>query len=239
MNPTFRLLAGLACGGDGALLRATRALLNYRDAPASITQLRQRLHQQRAFGAPRMTTLDTESRLVIELSRSPRPEEREEALESGEELWKELCDKTVPILTPTRTAMRINVCSAMRRCALVSRDREAADLWTARFAERTRTLSPEDFMQTEEQRALWRDPRKTEKVRPGTGITAEDLAEDAREAAEKDGSSGTGGADGAEMGRKPASPMQEYRRQVLLDHPALDYAFRHGRVPPPGPRYTG
>lgn len=223
------------------LFAATRPALNHPDENAGIVQLRQRLRTLQTTGAPRMASIDTESRLVIELSRSPRPEERQEALEVAEGLWRELNDRTVPIMTPTRTAMRVNLCSALRRCALLSRDREAADLWTARFAERATRLSPTDFIQTEEHQAAWRGPAAAAaaKVRPGTGITQEDMDADALEEAAASGAASGEGEGGGAPRKKKTSPMQDYRHEVFLDHPSFEYAFRKGRAPSPGPRYTG
>ncbi|KEG12059.1 hypothetical protein DQ04_02031010, partial [Trypanosoma grayi] len=57
------------------------------EVPLTIPQLRERLRCQQRDDAPRMQTIETECCLILTLARSPRAEERAEALESGEALW--------------------------------------------------------------------------------------------------------------------------------------------------------
>ncbi|EPY25692.1 hypothetical protein STCU_06551 [Strigomonas culicis] len=209
------------------LTDTTKDLL-YHNQELDIPGLRQRLSRQMAEKAPRITTLDTESRLVLLLARSRRNEERMEALERGEELWQELNDRHSDLPLPSRTASKIVLCSALRRCALQCRQKALADEWTARFTERTRSLSPDDF--DEQGRPGGRAAAARERARPGTGITQEDLDADADEEATQD-------TKRREKIGKVETVFSRFRHDVLLDHPTVQVAFRKDAGP--GPRYTG
>ncbi|AYU79477.1 hypothetical protein conserved [Leishmania donovani] len=201
----------------------------------SVAELRRKLQSQLHQKMPRMQTVETESRLIAQLSRSTLAEERAEALEMGEAMWVELHDAGSSIPFGSRTAMKITLCSSLRRCALVSKNRELAETWTARFAERAATLSPADFKEqtsTAGKVPGWREART--QARPGTGIDADDLEADAREEAEAAAKEGDAGQRGR---KKEPSPFEQYRQEKMLEHPTVELAFR--RRAGPGPRYTG
>lgn len=186
----------------------------------SIHDLRQKLVVQRANRVPRMQSIDTEAQLTILLSRSSHQAERLEALERGEVLWAELCDPNSAITMTSKVAMRITLSSALRRAALISKQKELGELWTQRFAERAKHLTMRDFLNTA------------------------DAEEDGRRVA-GEGPSPHHGDDAAggeakrnEKERKAeATPMERYREELMLDHPVMDVVMR--RAPTPGPRYTG
>ncbi|EKG02701.1 hypothetical protein TCSYLVIO_006263 [Trypanosoma cruzi] len=204
------------------------------ELPLSIPQLRERMQRQKKEGAPRMQTLDTEGRLVLTLARSPRPEERAEALERGESLWKELQESSSPIPMTSRTGVRMALCTSLRRCAIVSKRRELADIWTERFSQR-HNIRPEDFT-TGPDHTLgevlgWRETRL--RARPGTGIDDEDIAADAEEEEEWRREEKRRSQHEREL-----PPIQQFRRDVYMDHPMMQRAFKRG-MEGPGPRYTG
>ncbi|RNF19974.1 uncharacterized protein Tco025E_03940 [Trypanosoma conorhini] len=206
------------------------------ELPLSIPQLREQLRRQTQDGAPRMQTLDTEGRLVLTLARSPRPEDRAEALEHGEALWRELQEPSSPLPMSSRTGVRMALCTSMRRCAMVSRRRELADVWTERFAQR-HNIRPEDFMtgpgHREGEVLGWRAARP--RAKPGTGIDEDDLAADAAEEEEQQQRSAE---KRQSQQKRELSPLQQFRRDVYMDHPMMQRAFKRG-VAGPGPRYTG
>lgn len=117
----------------------------------SIADLRRKLKIQNQDKAPAMLIIDTESRLVMTLARSHHLRDLLEALESGEDLWAKLGDSrggspiSSPLPNASKTALRITLCSTMRRCALMAGKRSLAELWTKRFADRRRSIRPEDF----------------------------------------------------------------------------------------------
>ncbi|KPI87263.1 hypothetical protein ABL78_3658 [Leptomonas seymouri] len=210
-----------------------RQLFGIGDPNVGVMELRRKLEAQMREKMPRFNTIETESHLIIQLSRSQRSDEREEALGLGEEMWKELSDDSSPIPFPSRTAMKISLCSSLRRCALVSKNKEVAETWTTRFAERAATLSPQDFVDrppADGRVRGWREARA--QARPGTGIDADDLEADAVEDAK---SSKKGRADKSKP--KVPSAFEQFRQERILEHPAVELAFR--RKPGPGPRYTG
>ncbi|KAG5502869.1 hypothetical protein JKF63_04639 [Porcisia hertigi] len=201
----------------------------------SVLELRRKLQLQLHQKMPRMQTVETENRLISQLSRSPLAEEREEALEMGEAMWAELHDAGSSIPFGSRTAMKITLCSSLRRCALLSKNHKLAETWTVRFAERAAFLSPADFQEQAPRVSEvpgWREARA--QVRPGTGIDADDLEVDAREEADAAAKKG----DGDKGSRKKASsPFERFRQEKMLEHPTVELAFR--RRAGPGPRYTG
>ncbi|KAH9599550.1 hypothetical protein LSM04_005838 [Trypanosoma melophagium] len=206
------------------------------EIPLSIPQLRDRLHRQEHDNAPRMQTIDTEGRLILTLAKSPRAEERREALERGELLWKELQEPSSPLPMTSRTGIRISLCTALRRCALVAKQRDLAEIWTERFAQR-RNIRPEDFTtgpnHTPGEVLGWRKAR--ERARPGTGIDDADLeADEEEERAQNEKEQ-----EKKRMHRhKEEKPIQKFRQEVFLDHPMMQRAFKRD-VCEPGPRYTG
>nr|CCC89625.1 unnamed protein product [Trypanosoma congolense IL3000] len=219
------IAAQARCYGCSVLSSPTKVLrCNIsRDVPLSVQQLRLRLQQQLKDGAPRMESISTEGQLSLTLARSPRAEERDEALERAESLWCELEDSSVPLPMSSVTGLRISLCTSMRRCALVSRKQELAEMWTERFA-KMRHLRPTDFSTGPNTgrgaSSGWRGPQ------PGAGL---DGGDDGVEA---------GGADCNLNREKEQTPMQTYRQEVLMDHPMMQLAFKRG-VHSPGPRYTG
>jgi hypothetical protein len=223
-------------GFAGAALSPTtlrKQLFGIGDPNESVRELRHKLDAQMCEKMPRLRTIETESRLIVQLSRSQQPDERDEALERGEDMWKELNDDSFLIPRSSRTAMKISLCSSLRRCALIGKNREVAERWTVRFAERAATVSPEDFIDrppADGRVRGWREARA--QARPGTGIDADDLEADAREDAEVEKRQ-----DGSERQPKEPTPFEKFRQQKLLEHPAVEMAFR--RRPGPGPRYTG
>ncbi|RNF11765.1 hypothetical protein TraAM80_00748 [Trypanosoma rangeli] len=124
----------------------------------------------------------------------------------------------------------------MRRCAIVLRRRELADVWTERFAQR-HNISPEDFMtgpdHGEGEVLRWREARPHAKAGTGTGIDEDDLTTGAAEEEEK-----RGGAKRRSQRNRELSPLRQFRRDVYMDHPMMQRAFKRG-VEGPGPRYTG
>ncbi|ORC85758.1 uncharacterized protein TM35_000332150 [Trypanosoma theileri] len=208
------------------------------ELPLSIPQLRDRLRRQENDNAPRMQTIDTEGRLILTLARSPRTEERIEALQRGELLWKELQEPSSPIPMTSRTGIRLSLCASLRRCALMSKERDLAEKWTERFAQR-HNITPEDFTtgphHTPGEVLGWRKTR--EKARPGTGIEDEDLEADAEE--EEERAENEKEREKKQMHRnKEEKPIQKFRQDVFMDHPMMQQAFKRG-VYEPGPRYTG
>ncbi|KAK7200316.1 hypothetical protein NESM_000084800 [Novymonas esmeraldas] len=202
----------------------------------SVPELRHKLQLQLRQKMPRLQTVETENRLITQLARSGVADERGEALEMGEAMWAELHDPGTSIPFGSRTAMKITLCSSMRRCALVNKNRDVAEVWTARFAERAATISPADFAEDSAEAGRVRGWRETRaEARPGTGIDADDLEADAKEDAAVQGSGD--GKTKAQKARKDPLPFDLYRREKLLEHPTVELAFR--RRPGPGPRYTG
>lgn len=219
-------------GQMGCFQRTMCCFSNYSNDPIyTVPELRRKLSMQITQQMPRMRTIDTESRLIILLSRSANPGERQEALEMGEELWAELHEATTPIPFSSRTTMKTILCSSLRRSALVSKNRALADLWTQRFADRASSISPHDFGEAPVKDKVlgWREARAA--VRPGTGIYQEDVEADAREVAK------TEEEEASKAKTKEPSPFQAYRRDVMLDHPTVRLAFK--KRDGPGPRYTG
>lgn len=206
------------------------------DVNESVMDLRHKLRAQQQQKMPRLQTVETESRLLLQLARSAVADERAEALEMGEAMWEELHSPDSSIPFPSRTAMKITLCSALRRCALVSKNRAVAEVWTVRFAERVATISPADFKESSGEVPGWREARA--QARPGTGIDADDLEADARDA-EATGHGGGGGRDdaAAKPKAKEPSPLEKYRQEKMLEHPVVELAFR--RRAALGPRYTG
>lgn len=234
MRPT-RLFSFAGLGGAAwAMTPVRRQLYGIGNPNESVTELRHKLNAQKRERMSRLHTIETESRLIVQLSRSQLPDEREEALELGEAMWEELNDDGSSIPFASRTAMKISLCSSLRRCALISRNRQVAETWTVRFAERAAALSPEDFIErppADGKVRGWREARA--QARPGTGIDADDLEADAREDAETDKRS-------REAERRKArepSAFEKFRQAKMMEHPTVELAFR--RRPSPGPRYTG
>nr|CAJ2474735.1 unnamed protein product [Leishmania braziliensis] len=221
----YAAVLGGICGRTPPRLQHSISLSNLDEGVAGLRRkLQSQLHQK----MPRMQTVETESRLIAQLSRSALPEERAEALEMGETMWTELHDAGSSIPFGSRTAMKITLCSSLRRCALVSKNRKLAETWTTRFAEQTATLSPADFKErtcTSDKVPGWREARS--QARPGTGIDADDVE---AEAAAKEG-------DTNKARKKAFSPFEQYRQEKMLEHPTVELAFR--RRAGPGPRYTG
>ncbi|KAG5477539.1 hypothetical protein CUR178_05244 [Leishmania enriettii] len=226
-------------GGLGGICACTTPRLqnftSLNDPADSVAELRRKLQLQLYQRMPRMQTVETENRLIAQLSRSALAEERAEALERGESMWAELHDTECSIPFGSRTAMKVTLCSLLRRCALVSKNRELAETWTVRFAERAATLSPAAFMEqtsTVGKVPGWREARA--QARPGTGIDADDLEADAREEAE---AAAKERANDEKAGKSAPSPFEQYRQKKMLEHPTVELAF-HRRAGP-GPRYTG
>ncbi|KAG5477009.1 hypothetical protein LSCM1_05343 [Leishmania martiniquensis] len=227
-------------GGWGSICACTLPRLQYftsqNDLGESVAQLRRKLWSQLHERMPRMQTIETENRLIAQLSRSPLAEERAEALEMGEAMWAELHDADSSIPFGSRTAMKVTLCSLLRRCALASKNRELADTWTVRFAERAATLSPAAFK--EQASTVDKVPGRREaraQAHPGTGIDTDDLEADAQEEAEEAAAKESTAAE--KPGKKNLSPFEQYRQERMLEHPTVEWAFR--RRAGPGPRYTG
>ncbi|CCW63369.1 unnamed protein product [Phytomonas sp. EM1] len=216
-----------------------------------VRDLRIELSQKKAAGASPLRVLDLENQLVIELGRSARPEERTEALRSAEEVWRRLEDPRTPLAAPSRTAMRVMLCTTMRRCALLAKHREAAEVWTARFAQRAARLQPQDFIQDGEEMRGWEKTptpttaKSTSPLSPsssqlraqfGTSLTEEDIDESAQRG-DVGASPNEEGENDAHPKRRELSPMQKYRQDLVLSHPMIGIVFK-GRQGP-GPRYTG
>ncbi|CCW70942.1 unnamed protein product [Phytomonas sp. Hart1] len=217
-----------------------------------VWELRRELAQKRSAGAPPLFLLSLESQLLLELGNSARPEECEEALWGAEGLWRLLEDRqNTPLPAPSRTAMRVALCTTMRRCALRMRKREASELWTERFAQRAARLRPEDFIQDEEEMQGWEKTMGTSTPRgstpfsnfsqgrpdSGTRFTDEDLEKGSK--ADDSGASKSEDVKGKNQfhqTRKTLSPMQKHRQDIMMDHPLVTMAFK--RHPDPGPRYT-
>lgn len=197
-----------------------------------VAKLRQQLQKEERLNVPRMTTLQTEKRLLTTLVRSPHPVERREGFNRGEKVWKELSDDGGCIPTPSRTAMRVQLSSSLRAAALMENNSEEAAKWSMRLAQRVSRLTPDAFRHTEEDTAAWAARGSTrEQLRPGTGITAEDLEADAREEA----------AANVEDGRCPPkksriAPLERHRQAMMRDQPMMQWAF--GQSTEPGPRWT-
>lgn len=124
-------------------------------AENGIHHLRRQLHSQKNSHSPRPLTFETESNLVLLLAASHRPEERLEALQRGEALWNEITSTTSAtedqkralFTEASRTVMRMRLCSALRRCALLDKDRALGELWTRRFEQRVSNFSAGDLME--------------------------------------------------------------------------------------------
>ncbi|CAD2217312.1 hypothetical protein AGDE_04669 [Angomonas deanei] len=179
-----------------------------------------------------MITLETESSLILKLAKSEIPAERMEALALGDNVWEELSEEGGEIPLPSRTAVKMALCSTLRRCALACRRREEAELWTERFRERARNISPRDFMEDELTGEVkgWRQARQM--AQPGTGIDQEDLDEEAKTRAAEERKK-------AQSKKSKQTPLQRYKQEILFDHPTAQYAFRREPGIGLGPRYTG
>ncbi|KPA79607.1 putative mitochondrial hypothetical protein [Leptomonas pyrrhocoris] len=226
-----------AAGFAGAAWTATplrRQFYNIGNPNESVLELRRKLDAQMREKLPRFKTIETESRLIVQLARSHQPDEREEALALGEEMWGELNDDSSPIPFSSRTAMKISLCSSLRRSALMSKNKVVAEIWTVRFAERAAMVAPRDFVDSPPADGRvrgWREARA--QARPGTGIDADDLEADAQEDATAD----TKKDDATKKKVKEPTVFDRFRQQKMVEHPTVELAFR--RKPGPGPRFTG
>nr|CCC46862.1 conserved hypothetical protein [Trypanosoma vivax Y486] len=190
-----------------------------REAPLSVAQLRARLQKQLQERVPRMQSIDTEGQLALTLARSRLSEEQVEALERGESLWLELQGHSSPLPMASVTGLRMTLCTSMRRCALVAQKRDLAERWTERFSQ-LRHLRPDDFA-----------------TGTGQGNSGVPGWRNARSGSDGPGAGGEEEKASSRIHREQ-TPLQQYRQEVLMDHPMMQLAFKRG-VHDPGPRYTG